>query len=136
MVDGLVSYWQRLEGAGIPVVSVLDTPMPTTHPVYECVAEHPRNLPACAYDAVDGVAQSGAPAQLAAVKRVPGVEVIDMTKTICPDDGRCPAVIGNVLVYRDGSHLTRTFVDSAESQFAAQLSRATHGAFGAESVRH
>jgi hypothetical protein len=63
------------------------------------------------------------------------VEVIDMTDTVCPDDERCPAVIGNVLVYRDGSHLTRTFADTAEPQFAAQLARATHGAFGAETDR-
>jgi hypothetical protein len=62
------------------------------------------------------------------------VNVIDMTKTVCPDDGRCPAVIGNVLVYRDGSHLTRTFADSAEPQFAAELARATDGAFGHESA--
>jgi hypothetical protein len=43
-------------------------------------------------------------------------------------------VIGNVLVYRQGTHLTRTFVDSAKDQLSAELWRATHGLFGARSV--
>jgi hypothetical protein len=42
---------------------------------------------------------------------VSGVEAVDIRDWICPGDA-CPAVIGNVLVYRRGSHLTATYVRS------------------------
>lgn len=130
MADGLARYWRTLTGAGIPVTVLMDNPRPVAIPVYECVAEHPKDLPRCAYDRAYGVAHSGAPAQREAAAKVPGVGVIDMTDTICPDGARCSAVIGNVLVYRQSTHLTRTFIDSAEPVLAAQLFEATHGKFG------
>jgi hypothetical protein len=37
---------------------------------------------------------------------VPGVHLIDLTDTICPQ-AQCPPVVGDVLVYRRGSHLTK-----------------------------
>jgi hypothetical protein len=132
MGDGLRSYWSQIEGAGIPMVVLLDNPSPTTAPVYECVAQHPKNLTVCAFDTAKGIAGSAAGAQRAAAAEVPGVKVIDMTGTICPDDGRCPAVIGNVLVYRQGSHLTRSYIDSMRPQLARQLARVTNGQFGRE----
>jgi hypothetical protein len=55
---------------------------------------------------------------------------MDLTSTICPDDDRCSAVIGNVLVYRQGSHLTKTFIGTAERQLAASLYDASGGNFG------
>lgn len=36
---------------------------------------------------------------------------IDMTGYICPGQ-ECPAVIGNVAVYRDNSHLTSSYVET------------------------
>jgi len=50
--------------------------------------------------------------QPSAAERYPGlpdnVRLIDLTRFFCVD-GFCPAVIGNVLVYHDGSHLTATY---------------------------
>lgn len=132
MAAGMASYWKTLTDAGIPVTSLLDNPAPATVPVYECVAQNPKNLPACAFDRVPGVAASGAPAALQAAAEVPGVTVIDMSDTICPDGARCSAVIGNVLVYRQGTHLTTSFINSAEPQLAAALFTATGGRFGAQ----
>ncbi|MCW2749433.1 MAG: hypothetical protein JWR83_543 [Aeromicrobium sp.] len=130
MIRGLHTYWTQLQDAGIRVVVLLDNPMPTTHPVYQCVEDNPRNLSKCAYTLARAYPGSSAPMQLKAAAATPGVRVIDMTPTLCPDDGRCPGVIGNVLVYRAGSHLTRTFVVSAEGQLAARLAQATDGNFG------
>jgi peptidoglycan/LPS O-acetylase OafA/YrhL len=131
MVGGLVSYWRTLTRAGIPVVALLDNPAPSDQPVYECVAQNPKNLDRCAFDRDQGVAASGAPAARRAAGEVPGVSVADLTSTICPDGQRCAAVIGNVLVYRQTTHLTKSFVVSAEAQLAAALFDATKGAFGA-----
>ncbi|MGN0110778.1 MAG: SGNH hydrolase domain-containing protein, partial [Cellulosimicrobium funkei] len=38
-------------------------------------------------------------------------QLIDLTRYYC-SDGECPAVIGGVVVYRDGHHLTATYVES------------------------
>jgi peptidoglycan/LPS O-acetylase OafA/YrhL len=132
MAAGMASYWSTLTQAGIPVTALLDNPAPSTEPVYECVAQNPTNLPACAFDRDRGIAASGAPAALQAAKEVPGVTTIDMTDTICPDGARCSAVIGNVLVYRQGTHVTKSFVDSAQAQLADALYDATDGDFGAK----
>jgi peptidoglycan/LPS O-acetylase OafA/YrhL len=132
MVGGLVSYWRTLTRAGIPVVALLDNPAPSDQPVYECVAQNPKNLDRCAFDRDQGVAASGAPAARRAAGEVPGVSVADLTPTICPDGRRCAAVIGNVLVYRQTTHLTKSFVESAEAQLSAALFDATKGAFGAK----
>lgn len=133
MVDGLVTYWKTVVDAGIPLVSLDDNPGPVSKtPVYECVATHPRDLTRCSFDRKTAVALSGAPAQQAAAALVPGVGVVDMADTTCPDRDRCAAVIGNVLVYRQGSHLTRTFVDSTKDRLSAKLWRVTDGLFGAK----
>jgi hypothetical protein len=57
---------------------------------------------------------------------------MDLTNTICPDKKRCAPVIGNVLIYRQGSHVTRSYIDSALPQLAAELHRVTNGKFGAK----
>lgn len=130
LAKGLAANWQRLSDAGIPVAALLDNPAPSTTPVYECVARHSNDLSACAFDLDRGIKESGAPASRQAASLVPGVAVMNMTETICPDPGRCSAVIGDVLVYRQSSHLTRSFVDSAEPQLAEALFKATNGKFG------
>jgi len=130
MVDGLASYWRTITEAGIPMVTLLDNPSPPNAPVYECVAAAPKDLPSCSFELEGAVAASGAPAQRKAAAEVPGVGVMDMTATVCPDDGRCPAVIGNVLVYRQGTHLTKTYIDTAEPQLADALYDASQGDFG------
>lgn len=40
-----------------------------------------------------------------------GIHTVDMLDHICPE-GSCPAVIGNVVVYRDASHLTNSYVET------------------------
>ncbi|AWB93733.1 SGNH hydrolase domain-containing protein [Aeromicrobium chenweiae] len=130
MIRGLHRYWEKLEAAGIQVVVLLDNPMPTSHPTYQCVEDHADDLTRCAYELAGPLAESSAPMQRAAAEATPGVEVIDMAPTYCPGQRVCPAVIGNVLVYRAGSHLTKTFVVSAERQLSKALAKATDGAFG------
>ncbi|MGH3458866.1 acyltransferase family protein [Aeromicrobium sp.] len=132
MVDGLASYWDTITDAGIPMATLLDNPEPSpaVSPVYECVAQNQDDLRRCVFDRGKGFVKSGGPTQLAAAEKVPAVEVMDMADVICPDGPRCAPVIGNVLVYRQGTHITNTFVLSAQKQLAAALSNATDGRFG------
>ncbi len=123
MVDGLASMWSQLEDRGIDVAVLLDNPSPGPVPVYECVAENPRNLSRCAFDKEDAIASSAASVQRAAAERVPGVGVMDLTDVVCPDADRCAAVIGDVLVYRQGSHVTNTYAVSAVPQLRSALEK-------------
>jgi peptidoglycan/LPS O-acetylase OafA/YrhL len=121
MRSAMVDTWTRLEDAGVKVVVLADTPQ-TGSDVYACVAEHPDDLTACTYDRDHGVAASGAPVQGAAAKEA-GVPFIDLVDFICPSS-QCPPVIGNVLIYRQGSHLTKTYVETLAPRLEADLARA------------
>jgi peptidoglycan/LPS O-acetylase OafA/YrhL len=106
MLNGLESRWSRLQGAGIAVIPIAGNAAPPDGDVYECVAEHPDQLSRCAFKASYPTAN----VQRAAAREV-GAPVVDLSDVICPG-GTCAAVIGNVLVYRQGSHLTRTYVST------------------------
>ena len=117
MVRGLESHWLTLKEAGIPVIVIANNAGPKGN-VYECVAQHPDSLSQCAFDA----SYPTVAVQRAAAEAT-GVPVVDMSDMICPDD-KCPAVIGNVLVYRQGSHLTSTFVNTLEPELDRRLRHA------------
>jgi peptidoglycan/LPS O-acetylase OafA/YrhL len=117
MEDAIVSTWRQLADAGVEVVSLADTPQ-TGYDVYACVAENPDDLGECTYDRQKGIDISGVEVQSAAAERA-GVPFIDLNRWICPS-AECPPVIGDVLVYRQGSHVTKTYIET----LAPQLGRA------------
>ena len=104
----------------LAVVVILDNPSPGGESVYECVAAHLHELAACAFDRAEGIARSGQPVQLAAAAQVPGVHTVDLTDHICPDP-MCVPVIGNVLIYRQGSHLTDAYVRTLTPTLGSRL---------------
>ncbi|MFW7415407.1 acyltransferase family protein [Demequina sp. SO4-18] len=114
MVEALAEYWSTLEGAGIEVIVLLDNPTPTGlvdgagSEVTDCLAAHVEDPWTCQFSVEEGIQASGAVAQLAAAELVPAVDVVDMTDTLCNAEV-CPPVIGGVLVYRQGSHVTNTY---------------------------
>ncbi len=124
MVDGLVSIWQELEDAGIDVIAITDNPRPPELPtggreVYKCVAGHLDDLPTCAFDFDAGLKRSGTFALEPAAGLVADADLIDMNDAVC--DAVCPPVIGHVLVYRQGSHLSRTYVRSSVPILSSRL---------------
>ena len=46
---------------------------------------------------------------------------IDMTAGIC-NDLTCPAIVGNIVVYKDYHHLSATYVRSLTDELGRQLS--------------
>jgi hypothetical protein len=56
--------------------------------------------------------------------KLPGLHLMDMSDFICAR-GVCPAVVGNVYVYKDDNHLTRTYVESMIPMFERRLLAAT-----------
>lgn len=116
LLDGYVQSLSRLRAAGLRVAVVADLPYPQGNPV-ECVQKHAGGG-ACDTPASEALADGG-DALVSAAGRIDGVQVVDLSKLFCRD-GTCPAVIGNVLVYRD-NHMTNTFAKSLGPELAVAL---------------
>jgi peptidoglycan/LPS O-acetylase OafA/YrhL len=113
-VTGYDRYWKQLEAVGTRVVAISDNPGPVDRrdqPLYECAANHPSDLLSCAFSSSDG---RGTEALRAATRLGPERRWIDLNPWVCPQtaDRRCPVAVGGVLVYRQGSHLTDTYVET------------------------
>ncbi|ROS27937.1 acyltransferase family protein [Cellulomonas sp. PhB150] len=104
---GLARTWEELEAAGSTVVALADTPRSSTD-IPECVAKHEKSWATeCETPREKGAARSAVGAQERAAKQA-DVPLIDLTDAICPAPA-CPAIIGNVLVWRDSHHMTATY---------------------------
>jgi hypothetical protein len=130
MADGLAAYWDEVLATGATLVPILDTPGPPGGDAPGCVQENLEQLTECVYDKQAQQRKSGAATQLAAAKQVPEANVIDMSPVLCPDGRRCPAVIGNVLVYRSGTHISDTYATTATRALSRELHAATDGMLG------
>ncbi|HEY7222783.1 MAG TPA: acyltransferase family protein [Micromonosporaceae bacterium] len=122
MVDGLRRSWSALSAVGTKVIVFGDNPHPGFE-VYACVDQHRDDLSQCTYDSSRRATSGGYEAQSQAIVGEPGVAMVDLWDAICPTP-RCPPVIGNVLVYRQGSHLTATYVKTLTPRIAAALTDA------------
>ncbi len=120
LADGMAQRWQEIGSAGIPVVALADTPQPRMQ-VYACVADHRDDLGRCAIDYNRG---SGTGPLLRAVEAVPTSSFVTMNDWVCPGQDRCPPVVGGVLVYRQGSHITDTYARSLTDVLADRLEAA------------
>lgn len=107
--SGYSTYLKRWLATGVDVVVIHDSPLPgqSVKSVPDCVAAHLNDLAEC----------SGAPGSwipndplIRATRKLHDARasVIDLTKYFCTQT-TCPAVIGGVIVYFDGSHITNTY---------------------------
>jgi peptidoglycan/LPS O-acetylase OafA/YrhL len=136
MVKGLGEKLASLKQSADHVILIADNPHPNK-PVYECVAENADDVSGCAFDRESGVSGSSYEVQKSAIDQEGGsylnasnlsdaglnaLVMLDMTDYICPPQlDVCPAVIGNALVYRQGSHLTATYVETLQSSLEEAL---------------
>jgi hypothetical protein len=118
MVAGMRRAWSALETAGSKVVVIANNPSPGVS-IAACVDAHRNHLSACAYDPAVHDRDPAYQTQRMAVEGT-GVPMIDMFSAVCPTIA-CPPVIGNVLVYRRGSHITATYVRSLTPQLARAM---------------
>ena len=103
---GLQRSLTEIEQVTDHVVVIGDTPRPATDaPV--CNSAHMNDALACATP-VDEAIDPGWTANEETVTDQAGATFIDPTPWVCPTSP-CPAVIGNVLVYRDNHHMTTVF---------------------------
>jgi hypothetical protein len=116
---GYVEMWRRLDRLGIAVVGIRDTPRASFHRV-DCLAEHTRDPEECDI-ARSPTMDAVSPATLLA-DLPDNVILVDVTDYLCTPEV-CPAVVGNVVVYRDWHHLTATYAMTLSPMLADQIPR-------------
>jgi peptidoglycan/LPS O-acetylase OafA/YrhL len=114
---GYVPTLRRIDAASRRLVVIRDQPRPPRD-IPSCVAEALDDLGRCAFDR--GRARGRPQVERPAVARVPGAELLDATSRYCPTR-TCPAVIGDVLVYRNSGHLTATYARTMARWLARRL---------------
>lgn len=126
LVSGYHHVWRHLEQAGIPVAVISATPEPDFD-VVACVATHRSDLRACAKSRTHYFLPADQVALDRAATSTPRVTQLPLNNVICPWS-RCPAVIADVLVWRDQDHITATFSASTYRQVGAQVAEALRAA--------
>lgn len=107
-----------LTEAGIKIVNMRDNPR-FSFKMPECVQRYGAADPRCLRPVEEKLAPVSP--QLA-LETIPGMLTMDLTEFICPA-GWCSPVVGNVYVYMDDNHLSRTYIHTLKEEFEAQLWR-------------
>jgi hypothetical protein len=97
---------QSLGERGTRVVYVNDTPWPKDN-VPECLAENPRSVQKCAQSTKLAVGSARRSMMARAVTKA-GATVVDPMPWFC-SLRTCPVVVGNILVYKDDSHISTVY---------------------------
>jgi SGNH domain (fused to AT3 domains) len=113
---GFVEQWRRLSDLGIPVLAIRDNPR-FAYDVPDCVRQQGRDDDPCGVER-DAVYASEPP--YAQLDVPPNVSFLDLADYLC-DDTRCPAEIGNVLVYLDDNHVTASYATTMAPMIEDQV---------------
>ncbi|MGI9823145.1 acyltransferase family protein [Agromyces sp. Marseille-Q5079] len=114
-VSRIAENWSRLAEVGTEVVVIEDNPR-IGDAGATCVIEAPEaDLRAGACDVPEADATAIADRYVGAA-RLTGAPIVPTLDLYCVD-GRCPAVVGSAIVYRDQHHATATYLRSTAPQF-------------------
>lgn len=103
-VAGYAQLWQRWLDQNIDVAVIAAIPRTQGENVPDCLAGHPSDFAACATER--NVALP--PDPLVAAAELVGADLVDLSNQFC-DEIVCYPVVGNVVVYRDYSHLSEEY---------------------------
>jgi len=105
-VVGLRETIHTIRASGIPVAVLGPTPKPPFD-VPTCLSGHIDDATACATPISQAVIAPGQALERRTTQAA-GATYVDVSRWICAPDV-CPAIVGNLLVYRDDNHLTTTY---------------------------
>jgi hypothetical protein len=117
--DGFQSVWRRWVAAGKSVHVLADVPRTAGNPIPTCLFEHRVQPQLCALPRREAVTDDVA-VDAARAMHNDAVSVVDLTAEFC-DATTCYARIGNVIVYRDRSHLSVEYSRLLAPYVIAQL---------------
>ncbi|HYF74764.1 MAG TPA: acyltransferase family protein [Nocardioides sp.] len=123
LIEGSVAALEELQAMGTRVVLIADNPSPKFRATYRCVERHPDQYGRCDTPRGNHVDGYGTPTLRLLADEL-DLPVVDVNRWICPDGpAACPSAIGGVLVLRQGSHLTDTYVRTLTPMLHRELSR-------------
>lgn len=102
-----------------PLVEILDTPTPGDQ--IKCLTD--KAADDCTVDESEATTGKNE-VQKAALSELPTVKSMDFTKYFC-QNGTCPAVVNNVVVFRDSNHMTSEYSRTLAKPLADALRRNT-----------
>jgi peptidoglycan/LPS O-acetylase OafA/YrhL len=124
--NSLTQLVQELRGMGAQVLVLGPVPDPhLTVPV--CLSGHLDDMSACSPSRSNALNSNGIMAEAAATT-AGGGHYTDLTELFCTAD-RCPAVVGNTLVYLDQVHVTLEYARLLAPAMGALADRAIRGAW-------
>ena len=106
-VQGWVTSARKLARSGAQLYLIEDSPYQPGN-VPECLSAHPDDPRACVVTAGRALPARDRRRAISAALKEQGVTPIDPLPWFCTVQA-CPVIVGNVLVYRDTSHLTATY---------------------------
>ncbi|MGO3884904.1 MAG: acyltransferase family protein [Mycetocola sp.] len=109
--------WSLLDAAGITTIGIRDNPR-LKQDAPRCLEGNPNSADSCGIDRNTIYAPSSPTLDAGGLPE--SYVELDVTDQFCVD-GFCPAVIGNVIVYRDDDHLTATYATTLVQAVDEQL---------------
>ena len=98
---------RRLTEAGIQVIGLRDNPR-FEYNIYECAQKAGADKSSCARPASDKYAAENPAKEIFDKYRNQGAVMVDLKDVYCPD-GMCSPVVGNIYVYFDDNHVSKTY---------------------------
>ncbi|KAE8765278.1 acyltransferase family protein [Georgenia thermotolerans] len=120
LVAGYEQMVAEMTAAGIDVIGVRDNPR-FAFDMYACVERNGPDASQCT------VRRDQALPATSPMQRLVGAEglyLLDLTDRLCPD-GLCPPVIGNLYVFMDDNHLSRSYAATLRQDLEERLLAAT-----------
>ena len=120
-----VGIWQTLSQNNIPILAMRDTPwlVRRSQPFFpaDCLADGGNGI-SCGIRRADVLSRTN-PTE-AWVARFPLLKPLDMSDAVCRRDV-CRAVEGNVLLYHDSHHISKTYMRTMANELGRQIGAAT-----------
>ncbi|MBC9703889.1 MAG: acyltransferase [Enterococcus sp.] len=114
IVPGFADYANQITAAGIEIVGVRDTPR-FSFDMIKCLNDNAGDPVPCTLPR-DKTLNNNPPVE-ELKQSVPGIHFLDFTSLFCVEDS-CPPIIGNIYVYMDTNHPTKTYLNSLTTEFA------------------
>ena len=115
----IAARWQKISDLGVPILAIRPTPVLATDPA-DCL---PDRVELCVIPREKAIMADTI--ELAS-SRVPGVSVIDMNDLLCAKN-TCSPVVGNLVVFRDKHHLTKTYALALAPYLETKIINAAEG---------
>ncbi|WP_045746696.1 acyltransferase family protein [Actinoplanes rectilineatus] len=111
--------FDRIKAAGARPVLIQDTPWPSGD-VPDCLAGHADRVETCSRSVAKAIPSPARRALVTAAAKARGVTVVDPRPWFCTETV-CPPIVGNVMVWKDDSHMSTAYAAVLAPLLAARL---------------